>query len=200
MKFEDLIVGMRVRDHIGNTYEVVALAADDSYGYGIKLCCETLVKPVQASYAATFDRVGRSFWIQRSRNVLLNADDPAVQQIIVAYGYTLPLKEYFKLSLTNAFGVVRDFYVYPECRYKAFELTCDDLRLVSRPLTALDLSIGMRLVDSNNNGFVLVGYDDRVVHLAHMIPGLTTPDEYVPAIVSVRLKDGLLHDYTPAAD
>lgn len=40
MKFEDLIVGMRVRDHIGNTYEVVALAADDSYGYGIKLCCE----------------------------------------------------------------------------------------------------------------------------------------------------------------
>lgn len=34
-----------VRDHIGNTYEVVALAADDTYGYGIKLCCETLIKP-----------------------------------------------------------------------------------------------------------------------------------------------------------
>lgn len=200
MKFEDLIVGMRVRDHIGNTYEVVALAADDSYGYGIKLCCETLVKPVRASYAATFDHVGRSFWVQRSRNALLNADDPAVRQIIVIHGYTLPLKEDFKLSLTDAFGVTQDFYVYPEHRYKGFELTCDDLRLVSRPLTTLDLSIGMRLVDSNNNGFVLVGYDDRVVHLAYMISISAPSNEYVPAIVSIRLEDGLLQGYTPAED
>lgn len=63
-----------------------------------------------------------------------------------------------------------------------------------------DLSIGMKLVDANNDSFVLVGYDDKVVHLAHMIPVSNLRTEYVPALVRAELQDGKLLGFVPAED
>lgn len=193
---------MRVHDHVGNEYRVLELVEHDPNGYTVKLECLIFNRIVSIGYDSNVGFAGKHFWIQNSREQLLSHENPTAQQILQALGYEFPnaaIRGRVCIPMLDSFGVAHEFWVHDKAAFENFELTVNELVLMPE-LSVHDLSIGMKLVDANNDGFVLVGYDDKVVHLAHMIPVLTTPDEYVPAIVSVRLKDGLLHGYTPAAD
>lgn len=54
MKFEDINVGMKVRDHLGNEYEVVDVE-EKRDAFPVQLCCTKLVQAVQVENGTVFD-------------------------------------------------------------------------------------------------------------------------------------------------
>lgn len=202
MKFEDLKVGMRVHDHVGNEYRVLELVEHDPDGYTVKLECLIFNRIVGIGYDSNVGFAGKHFWIQNSREQLLSHENPTAQQILQALGYEFPnaaVRGRVCIPMLDSFGVVHEFWVHDKAAFENFELTVNELVLMPE-LSVHDLCIGMKLVDANNDGFVLVGYDDKVVHLAHMIPVSNLRTEYVPALVRAELQDGKLLGFVPAED
>lgn len=129
---------------------------------------------------------------------MLNAEDKVIQNILGVLGYDMELQQCITLTVEDNTGEVQKLFVYPEFEYQCFQLTADELSFIPepRPLKLADLRIGMKLVNANNVGYVLVGYDDKYVHLANMVaryPSLTD-SEYTctySSTISGRCSAGL---------
>lgn len=204
MNFEDIKVGMQVQDNYGNRYIVVALEGDTSYAYRVRVRCIDFCQSVQVDTAAKFCAVGDEYWIPTCRKAMLNAEDEAVLNILEVLGYDMELQQCITVPMQDYSGNMQNLFVYPEFEYKCFELTCDELSPihVPRPIKVQDLRVGMKLVNAGNTCYVLVGYDDKYVHLAYMdklYPSLTN-SEYIPKLVRQQVVDGALLGYTPAED
>lgn len=203
MKFEDIEVGMKVQDHVGNEYTVSKLAYNYENGYAIRLRCTKHVNAVRADYMATFAQEGDAWWILSSRTKLLRLEDPTVQHLLKVMGYPTDIKSHLHINIT-ADDTKYDFWVYPSIKLETFDLTGDELTPIIEPptLRVSDLRVGMKLVDSAGEGFVLVGYDDKWVHLAAMLPlhPIGSCDTCYPALIRVPLEDKALAGFTPAED
>lgn len=204
MNFEDIEVGMKARDNFGNQYEVIALEDDESYAYRVRVRCTTFSQSVQVDASTKFCAAGDAYWIPTNRKVMLNADNEAVQGILEVLGFDMELQQCITLTVEDNTGEVQKLFVYPAFEYECFQLTADELSFIPevRPIKVADLRIGMKLVNANGVGYVLVGYDDKYVHLANMVaryPSLTN-SEYVPVFTRQQLVDGALLGYTPAED
>lgn len=203
MNFEDIEVGMKVCDNFGNQYEVIALE-DDSYAYRVRVRCTRFSQPVQVDSSTKFCTAGDEYWIPTCRKAMLNAEDKVIQNILEVLGYDMELQQCIPLTVEDNTGKVQKLFVYPEFEYQCFQLTADELSFIPepRPLKLADLRIGMKLVNANNVGYVLVGYDDKYVHLANMVaryPSLTD-SEYIPVLTRQQLVYGALLGYVPAED
>lgn len=206
MKFEDLQVGMLVRDHVGNRYKVLALYEHDPNGYTVKLKCTVLNKFVGVGYNLVINFVGEEFWVQNSRTQLLTCTDPTVQQILKGLGYNLPdadgLYGCVRVPMLDEFGVAHDFWVYDKKTLDTFELTVDELMPLPQPLPVSSLRVGMKLTNATNNECVLIGFDDEYAHLAYMIPRIPGRGASISSVKLVRqqLVDDKLLGYTPVED
>lgn len=202
MNFEDIEVGMKVRDNFGNQYEVIALEDDDSYAYRVRVRCTKFSQSVQVDSSTEFCAAGDEYWIPTCRKAMLNAEDKAMQNILEVLGYDTELQQCITLAAEDNTGEIQKVFVYPEFEYQCFQLTADELSFIPevRPIKVADLHIGMKLVNASGVGYVLVGYDDKYVHLANMVaryPSLTN-SEYVPVFTRQQLVDGALLGYVPA--
>lgn len=203
MKYDELELGMRVKDHFGNEYKVLALEEHDPNGYTVKLQCTNFVKTVGIGYDSAMNFVDKVFWVQNSREQLLSHESPTVQQILKGLGYDLPCAGgkfgRILVHMLDSFGEAHEFWVHDKEAFENFELTVNELVPVPE-MSVHGLRIGMKLVDTNNEGFVLVGYDTEVVHLAHMIPVSNLQAKYVPALVRAELQGGKLMGFMPVKD
>lgn len=175
MKYDELEVGMKVRDHWGNEYKVVKLSLSRAVGYNVRLECTKHVQTVHADSAADFRAVGDTWWIQRDRSKLLNAEDPSIQAILKAMNYStlggLPVD----LCTVDKDGVERTFYVWPAAKFKYFELTLDELYPIPKveavaPTVVVastdGLKLGMRLESVIGGVYTVIGYNDQWVFLS----------------------------------
>lgn len=113
MKFEDMTVGLCVHDQWGNEYVVDKIGYNPYNGYALRLRCTKHVKPIRADVSATFTRVDDSWWIQASRDKLLNSEDPTVQHLLKTLGYKVSAKAHTPVTLSDAAGVACSFFAYP---------------------------------------------------------------------------------------
>lgn len=213
MKFEDIKAGMKVRDHLGNEYTVTEVEVQRDT-LPVQLCCTKLVQPVQVDVDIGFDSVGDTWWVHGNHKYMLNTSDATVQQILRAFGIDHECVRTLTICLNDREEESQDFYVYPKSRLVEFELTCDELSLISQvePVVADkavvstdSLKLGMKLVDSAGQGFILIGYDDKWVHMASMLPvhpigSCDVCDTGVPVIIRVPLDDEALAGFVPAED
>lgn len=204
MQFRNMDVGMRLQDNFGNRYVVVALEDDDSYAYRVRVRCTEFRQSVQVDSSVKFCAVGDSYWIPTCRKAMLNAEDEAVQNMLEVLGYNTELQRCITLTVKDDTGEVQKFFVYPAFEYECFQLTADELSLLpeARPIKVADLRVGMKLVNASNVGYVLVGYDDKYVHLAYMdkLYPNSANSVCVPKLVRQQLVDGALLGYAPAED
>lgn len=188
MKYDELEVGMKVQDRFGNEYLVVAVAeANPTDGYVVRLECTEYVQSVQADNIAAFKAVGDTWWIQGERNVLLNAEDPAVGQMLKTMHYSPPYNLPIPLVTVDKEGASYTFYVWHVDKFKGFELTLDELSIIPKvepaaPAKAIEavvsadnLKLGMRLESISGGVYTVVGYDDQHVFLSALM-GVTTRD------------------------
>lgn len=213
MKFEDLKVGMRVRDHLGNEYEVVYVE-EKRDSFPVQLQCTKLVQAVQVDTNTEFNAVGDTWWVGCNSQYILNVSDEAIQQILRGLGVAYEYISTTTIQMRIPSGDTQDFYVYPESRIVEMMLTCDELNPISQvePVVAAEtaeavvstdsLKLGMKLVDSAGEGFILVGYDDKWVHMASMLPihPIGSCDTCVPALIRIPLEDTALAGFVPAED
>lgn len=121
MKFEDVKVGMHVKDHLGNEYEV--LYVDDKHeDFPLRLQCTKFVQPAQVEAGIVFKAVGDSWWVTGSREHMLKVNDPAVQQILHNLFGTSDVWSYRHIKVGSQ-DLEGHFTIYPEARYNSFELT-----------------------------------------------------------------------------
>lgn len=181
MKYDELEVGMKVRDHWGNEYKVVKLSLSRAVGYNVRLECTKHVQTVHADCATDFRAVGDTWWIQRERGKLLNDEDPSIQAILKAMNYStlggLPVD----LCTVDKDGVERTFYVWPAAKFKYFELTLNELYPIPKveavaPTVAVastdGLKLGMRLQRADGT-YIVLGFDDQHVYLGAVVDATT---------------------------
>lgn len=142
------------------------------------------MKDIRADITATFTKEGDTWWIQCSHDKLLLTEDPVVQQLLKIMGYKVDYLAHKHIKLTNVDGVEHDFYVYPNAKFKAFELTLDELSPIYKvePVVADEvvvstdsLKLGMRLGSVGGAVYTVVGYNDQWVFLS-ALSGVTTRD------------------------
>lgn len=210
MKFEDIKEGMYVRDHLGNEYCVVKLAPDARYGYKVCLKCTKHVKSVRADFMSTFKAVNDTWWIQCDRSKLLNADDPAVQQMLQTMCYSSPYNTPVAVTVTIEADVSCTFYMWSEYKYKAFELTATSLCPIAVPeahvVASTDsLELGMKLQRADGT-YIVIGFDDQYVYMGAVVDATTcdgvTHKAAMCTQIPVEAPEGQLSlkDFTVAED
>lgn len=180
MKFEDINVGMKVRDHLGNEYEVVDVE-EKRDAFPVQLCCTKLVQAVQVENGTVFDSVDATWWVCGNREYILDASDSVVQQIMRGLGANPEYAQNKTIWINTLCGEPQNFYVYPESRLADFELTCDELSLISQvELVVADkavvstdsLKLGMKLQHADGM-YIVIGFDDQYVHMGAVVDATT---------------------------
>lgn len=194
MKFEDIKLGARVTDHVGNVYQVIDTVPEDPWGYTIRLRCLYFSKTIGVGYDSYFDAKGKELWIQGKRKRLLNIQDPIVLKLMKELGYNPEHKAGYTLTMKDSAGDMQDFYVRPADIYNSFVLTADELR----PVQAL--SHGMKFKDSANKLYTLVGYDVLCTDVAWLLPDQSATGSS-PMVVQTSIEPtGTLRGFVPAED
>nr|DAP28378.1 MAG TPA: hypothetical protein [Caudoviricetes sp.] len=171
MKFEDVKVGLHVKDHLGNEYKV--LYVDNKHtGFPLRLQCTKFVQPAQVEAGVVFEAVGDIWWVAGSRERMLKANDPVVQQILHNLCGTSNVWSYRKLKVGTQ-DLEGHFTVYPEARYNSFELTLDELELVQAVASTDALKLGMKLQRADGM-YIVIGFDDQHVYLGAVVDATTS--------------------------
>lgn len=172
---------MHVKDHLGNEYEVLYVG-NKREGFPLQLRCTKFVQPVQVETGVVFQAVGDIWWIPGSRERMLKANDPVVQQILHGLCGTSNVWLYQNIKVGTR-DLEGHFTVYPEARYNSFELTLDELEPLTAPeadvvVSTDSLKLGMKLQRADGT-YIVIGFDDQHVYLG--------------AVVDVTTCDGVTH-------